>query len=61
MALIKDPVSQKRERGLVFLNRSLTTDQKNMEPPEVYISLRYIFSKLLEIVNLAKQQPEYTG
>jgi len=38
---------------------SLTTDQKNIEFPEVYIFLRYIYSKLLEIVDLAQQRPEY--
>jgi hypothetical protein len=35
---------------------SLTTDQKNLEPSEVYIFLRYIYSKLLEVIGLAQQQ-----
>lgn len=39
---------------------SLTTDQKNLEFPEVYIFLRYIYSKLLEIVELARERPEYS-
>jgi hypothetical protein len=38
---------------------SLTTDQKNLEVREVYIFVRYIYSKLLEIVALAQQRPEY--
>ena len=38
---------------------SLTTNQKNLETPEVYIFLRYIYAKLLEILELAQQRPEY--
>lgn len=37
---------------------SLTTDQKNLELQEVYIFLRYIYAKLLEMMELAKRQPE---
>ena len=37
---------------------SLTTDQKNLEMSEVYIFLRYIHVKMLEILDLAYAQPE---
>jgi len=37
---------------------SITTDQKNLEMSEVCIFLRYIHVKLLEIIDLAKSQPE---
>ena len=37
---------------------SLTTDHKNLELREVYIFLRYIYSKLLEVMDLAQQRPE---
>jgi hypothetical protein len=33
---------------------SLTTDQKNLELPEMYIFLRYIYAKLLEALDLAR-------
>ncbi|CAH1078516.1 conserved hypothetical protein [Candidatus Nitrotoga sp. 1052] len=36
---------------------SITTDQKNLEMPEVCIFLRYIQVKLLEIIDLASLQP----
>ena len=32
---------------------SVTTDNKNLELTEVYIFLRYVYAKLLEIVDLA--------
>jgi hypothetical protein len=37
---------------------SLTTDQKNLEIPEICIFLRYIYVKMLEIADLANSQPE---
>lgn len=37
---------------------SLTTDQKNLEMPEVCLFLRYIYVKMLEIADLAYAQPE---
>lgn len=37
---------------------SITTDQKNLEMSEVCIFLRYIHVKLIEIIDLAKSQPE---
>jgi hypothetical protein len=37
---------------------SITTDQKNLEMSEVCIFLRYIHVKLLEIIDLARSQPE---
>lgn len=37
---------------------SITTDQKNLEIPEVCIFLKYIHVKLLEIIDLARSQPE---
>ena len=37
---------------------SLTTDQKNLELSEIYIFLRYIHVKILEIMELARLQPE---
>lgn len=37
---------------------SITTDQKNLELDEVCIFLRYIKVKLLEIIDLARLQPE---
>ena len=37
---------------------SLTTDQKNLEIPEVCLFLRYIYVKMLEIADLAYAQPE---
>jgi len=38
---------------------SLTTNQKNLELKEVNIFLRYIHTKLLEIIELSKKQPEF--
>lgn len=37
---------------------SLTTDQKNLELSEICIFLRYIYVKILEIMELARVQPE---
>jgi hypothetical protein len=37
---------------------SLTTDQKNLDPKEMYLYMRYIYSKLHEIIELSRQQPE---
>jgi hypothetical protein len=37
---------------------SLCTDSKNLEPQEAYIFLRYIYTKLLEIMDLAYLQLE---
>jgi Family of unknown function (DUF5677) len=37
---------------------SLTTDQKNLEFKEVYLYMRYIYSKLHEIIELSRKQPE---
>ena len=37
---------------------SLTTDQKNLELPEICVFLRYIHVKILEIMDVARQQPE---
>jgi hypothetical protein len=37
---------------------SLTTDQKNLEMAEVCLFLRYIYAKSLEIMELARKQPE---
>lgn len=37
---------------------SITTDQKNLERPEVCMFLRYIYVKMLEIADLAHAQPE---
>lgn len=37
---------------------SLTTDQKNLEIPEVCLFLRYIHVKMLEIADLVHAQPE---
>jgi len=37
---------------------SLTTDQKNLEMPELCLFLRYIYVKMLEIADLAYAQPE---
>jgi len=37
---------------------SLTTDKKDLEPNEVYLFMRYIYSKLHEILDLSKKQPE---
>lgn len=37
---------------------SLTTDQKNLEMAEVYLFLRYIHVKMLEVADLAYAQPE---
>lgn len=37
---------------------SLTTDQKNLELSEICIFLRYIYVKILEIMELARSQPE---
>lgn len=39
---------------------SLTTDQKNLELPEMCMFLRYIHVKMLDIIDLARQQPQYT-
>lgn len=38
---------------------SLTTNQKNLELQEMYIFLRYIYSKLLEVMDLAHYRPEF--
>lgn len=38
---------------------SLTTDQKNLEPEEMGVFLRYIRTKVLDIIDLAQKQPEY--
>ena len=38
---------------------SITTDQKNLEFREVCMFLRYIRLKLLEIMDLAREQPEF--
>ena len=37
---------------------SLTTDQKNLELPEICVFLRYIYAKILEIMDVARLQPE---
>lgn len=37
---------------------SLTTDQKNLEIQEVCLFLRYIYVKIIEIMNMARSQPE---
>jgi hypothetical protein len=37
---------------------SLHTDQKNLEMQEVYLFLRYIYVKILEICDMAYAQPE---
>jgi hypothetical protein len=37
---------------------SLTTDKKNLELSQMYIFLRYIHVKILEIMDLARLQPE---
>ncbi len=37
---------------------SLTTDQKNLEILEICIFLRYIYVKILEIMDMAQSQPE---
>jgi hypothetical protein len=39
---------------------SITTDQKNLEMAEMRLFARYIHAKLLEIIELARNQPEYT-
>ncbi len=36
---------------------SLTTDQKNLEPREVLVFLRYVHVRLLEIIDMARQVP----
>jgi ATP:corrinoid adenosyltransferase len=38
---------------------SLTTDHKNIEMHEICMFLRYIYVKMLEIMDLARSQPEY--
>lgn len=37
---------------------SITTDQKNLEPEEVAVFLRYIHTKVRDIIDLALKQPE---
>lgn len=37
---------------------SVTTDQKNLEPEEVAVFLRYIHTKVRDIIDLAHKQPE---
>jgi hypothetical protein len=37
---------------------SVTTDQKNLEPEEVAVFLRYIHTKVRDIIDLALKQPE---
>ena len=37
---------------------SLTTDQKNLEIQEICLFLRYIYVKILEIMDMARSQPE---
>lgn len=37
---------------------SVTTDQKNLEPEEVAIFLRYIYTKIRDVIDLAIRQPE---
>jgi hypothetical protein len=40
---------------------SITTDHKNLEMDEVCIFLRYVYVKLLEIIDLARSQPEFNA
>lgn len=37
---------------------SVTTDQKNLEPEEMVVFLRYIHTKIRDIIDLALKQPE---
>lgn len=37
---------------------SVTTDQKNLEPEEIAIFLRYIHTKIRDVIDLALKQPE---
>ena len=37
---------------------SVTTDQKNLEPAEMVVFLRYIHTKILDVIDIASKQPE---